>query len=128
MARGPQNPALPDGAEYLGSSSGNQANANAVATLTPRTGKTAYLSEFTITGAGATAGLAVVATITGVVGGTRSSVFTFPAGAGVGATPLIKAFTLPIKATAPDIPIVITLPASGVGGLNAAVAASGYSF
>ena len=127
MGRGPLNPALPDGAEYLASSSGNVANASAVATLTPRATKTAFISQLIVTAAGATAALAVNVTVTGLVGGTQTFTFVYPAGATIAATPLVVSFPIPLKAATPDTNIVVTLPASGLGGTNAAVSASGYS-
>lgn len=117
----------PEAATPIASSSGNVANASAVCTLTCPSGKTLFLSQLTVTGSGATAGLPVNVTVTGLLGGTQSYTFTFPAGALVGAVPLDVDFPLPLQASARDTNIVITLPASGVGGTNAAVSASGYS-
>lgn len=110
-------------------SSGNQANTNAVATLTsPGKGQTVYITGFTCTASGATAGLPVNVTITGVVGGTMTFTFTFPAGVLVPATPLVVNFPTPIPATSNATNIVVTLPASGSGGTNAAVVAYGFAY
>src|SRR5882672_6703475 len=59
--------------------SGNVANANAVATLAAVAGKTTYINGFVLSASGATAGAAVVATVVGVITGTLSFIFTFPA-------------------------------------------------
>jgi hypothetical protein len=111
----------------LHNSSGNVANANAVATLTPANDRLAFLSGFELSAVGATAGLAVVATITGLLGGTLSYIFTFPTGATVGAVPLVVLFDPPIPATAKGTAIVVTLPAGGAGNTNAAACAHGYA-
>ena len=96
--------------------SGNVANASAVATLTPSTTTTAYISGFEVTGSGATAGLPVTVTVAGLLGGTRSYTYTFVAGVLVGNTPLIIAYDPPLPASAINTAIVVTCPASGAGG------------
>lgn len=116
----------PTGAVPVTSSSGNVANANAVATLPGVAGKTTYVTGFSITGAGATAGVAVVATLTGLISGTASHIFTAPAGAMVGGAPLTGLFVPPIPASALNTAITLTLPALGVGNTNAAVELHGY--
>jgi hypothetical protein len=110
----------------LQASSGNVANASAIATLTGAATTTVYLSGYEVTASGATSGLPVVGTITGLAGGTRSFIFTFPAGVLVAATPLVVAFPAPLKASAVNTPIVVTLPAGGGGNTNACVSAQGY--
>lgn len=112
----------------VGASSGNVANANAVATLAAVPGDVNYLSTAEFTAAGATAGAVVVATITGVLGGPLSYVFTAPTGATVGAEPLILQWDPPLQSTAPNTDIVVTLPALGAGNTNAAVSISGFAF
>lgn len=116
----------PTGATVLTSASGNKANANAVATLTPTATTTAYITGFELTAAGATAGLPVVATVAGVLGGTLSYIFDYPAGALVGASPLIVEFNPPLPASAVNTAIVVTLPAGGTGNTNAAAVAHGF--
>jgi hypothetical protein len=123
----PTAPSLyPAGSTALTSASGNKANANAVATLTPSATTTAYLAGFELTASGATAGLPVVVTVTGILGGTLSYIFTFPAGVLVPATPLTVEFNPPLPASAINTPIVVTLPAGGSGNTNAAAVAHGY--
>ena len=118
--------ALPAGASALGASSGNKANAAATATLHPASGKTAYITGFQCTASGATAGLAVAVTVAGLAGGTQTFAFTYPAGVAVGAQPLVVQFAQPFPASAADTDIVVSLPASGAGGTNAAASAQGY--
>lgn len=117
---------LPAGAVPLTNSSGNKANASAAATLTGTATTTVYITGFQITASGATTGLPVIVTVVGVLGGTMSYIFTFPAGVLVTATPLIIPFPDPIPASAVNTAIVVTCPASGAGGTNAAVSAQGY--
>lgn len=117
---------VPEGAVFLVNSSGNKANASAAATLTPTSGKTVYLAGLICTASGATTGLDVSVTVTGLTGGTQTYTFTFPAGALVGAYPLIIDFPINIPATGPDVAVAVTLPAGGIGNTNAAVTAFGY--
>lgn len=117
---------LPAGATPVAASSGNVANASAVATLAAVSAKTNYITGFQVTASGATAGLPVVVTVAGILGGTLSYIFTFPAGVLVGAAPLLVTFPDPVPASAVNVAIVVTCPASGSGGTNAAVSAQGY--
>jgi|SRR5215471_17758517 len=114
------------GATAIQASSGNVANANAVATLTATASQTAWLSGFEMTAAGATGALAVNATVTGLLGGTRTYTFVFPAGVAVAANNLIVNFVPPLPASAPNTNIVVTLPAGGTGNTNAACNAEGF--
>lgn len=110
----------------VANSSGNVANANAVATLPAALNKTTYLNSARFTSAGATAGSVVVATITGVVGGPLSYIFAAPAGATVGALPIILFFDPPLAGSTMNTAIVATLPALGAGNTNAATSVSGF--
>lgn len=110
----------------LVAASGNKANASAAATLTGGASDTVYLSGFEVTGSGATAGLPVTVTVTGVLGGTLSYTYNFAPGVLVGNTPLSVQFNPPLPASAVNTPIVVTCPASGTGGTNNTVVAHGY--
>ena len=105
--------------------SGNQANANAVATLPGVANRITYISGFQCTASGATTGLPVNATVTDGTW-TFTYSFVFPAGVLVSATPLVVQFNPPFPASAQNTPITVTLPASGAGGTNAACNAQGY--
>ncbi len=120
--------ALPHPADStpIHNSSGNVAAASAVATIAAVGDRLAYLVGFELTAAGATAGAVVVATITGLLGGTLSYVFAFPTGATVGVAPLTVAFDPPIPASAKNTAIVVTLPSGGAGNTNAAAVVHGY--
>lgn len=117
---------LPTGAVAVTSSSGNVAATSAVATLAGAVGKTTYITGFEITAGGATAAALVVATLTGLLGGAASYIYAAPAGATLGAQPLIVAFPEPIPASAVNTAIVLTLPSLGAGNTNAAVVAHGF--
>lgn len=110
----------------LQASSGNVAAATATATLTTAATQTTYLSGFDITGAGATAASVILATITGLLGGTRTYALTIPAGATTGITPLTVAFNPPLPASAANTAIVVSAPSFGAGNTNAVANAQGY--
>lgn len=116
----------PSGATPITADSGNVADAIATATLAAAAAKTTYLTGFVVSASGATAGLPVTGTITGVVGGPLHFTFVFPAGVLVGAVPLVVNFEKPIPASAVDTAIAIALPAGGAGNTNATVNATGY--
>jgi hypothetical protein len=111
---------------FVSASSGNQADADAVATLPAVADKTNYLTGLDITAAGATAASVVSPTISGILGGTRTMTFAVPAGADLAAPPLVLAFDPPLQAAAADTAITVTLPALGAGNLNATVNAQGF--
>lgn len=110
----------------LAASSGNVANASAVATLAGAAALTTYISGFEITGGGATAASLVTAVVSGLLGGSLSYTFAVPAGATLGASALVVPFFPPLPASAVNTAIVVTLPALGAGNTNAAVSAHGF--
>lgn len=115
------------GLTYESASSGNVANAAAVATLAGAVGKSTWVTGFEITASGATAASVVTATLTGILGGTMSYTFVVPAGITTAATPLIVSFNPPLPSSAANTPIAINLPALGAGNTNAAVNIHGYT-
>lgn len=117
----------PIGATPVSASSGNVANANAVATLPAVAGKTTYITGFEITGAGATAAAVVLATLAGLVGGMATYVVVAPAGATTGITMMVVSFPMAIPASAVNTAITLTLPALGAGNTNAAVTVHGFN-
>lgn len=121
-----QTETYPVGASPVNASSGNVANAAAVATLPGVAGKTTYITGFEITGAGATATAVVSVTVAGVVSGTMTYTHAAVAGATLLNTPLIVEFAVPIPASADNTAIVVTVPALGVGNTNSTVVAHGY--
>lgn len=117
---------LPAGAIGVTASSGNQPNANAVATMPAVAGKTNYVTGFELTGGGATAGQLVIATLTGILGGTSFYIVGSVTGAAVPNAPLVVNFATPIAASAANTAIAITMPALGAGNTNAVANIRGY--
>lgn len=113
-------------ATLVQAASGNVANASAAATLAAVSGKTNYLSGFTITASGATAASVVTATVTGLKGGTVAYTVAVPAGVTASVQPLVVSFYPALPASAANTAIVVTLPALGSGNTNATVSATGY--
>lgn len=109
----------------LSASSGNVANATAACTLTAAANKTTYISGFSMTAGGSTAGSDQSLTITGPIGGTMTFTFNFPTGALVGSQ-LNITFNPPIPASTTNTAIVVSCPAGGTGNTNAAVNAWGF--
>lgn len=118
--------AYPDGGVVISASSGNVAAAVAAATLPAVAGKTNFLTGFTVTGAGATAGLPVLVTITGVLGGTQTYVYCAAAGVLVANVPLVIQFPYPLQATGTNVAIVVSCPSLGSGNTNNTTVAYGY--
>lgn len=110
----------------LTASSGNVAAATATATISATAGVLNYITGFEVTGAGATAAAVVNVTVVGCVGGTMTYVYTAPAGATAGNTPLIVQFPSPLPATAKNVAIVVSCPSLGTGNTNNAVVAHGF--
>ena len=117
---------IPINATQTNSSSGNVAAAVATATLAAVVGRLNYITGFSVTGAGATAGLPVAVTVTGLLGGTQTYTYCAATGALVGNTPLIVNFPTPLPASAANTAIVVSCPSLGVGSTNNAVNAYGY--
>ena len=96
------------------------------ATLTSAAAQTAYLSGFVVSGGGAVAGSIITVTVTGVVSGPMNFKLAVPAGATVGAVPLVVTLPVPLAASAANTNIVVNVPSFGVGNTDAAVSAWGY--
>ncbi|MBO9710554.1 MAG: hypothetical protein J7521_20325 [Caulobacter sp.] len=116
----------PAGSTILQGSSGNVAAASASVTLASATSQTVYLTGFDFTFTGATATSKVVATITGLAGGTRSYVIAVPAGVDVAGQPLALRFDPPLKAAATATDVVLSVPSLGAGNTNATLNAQGF--
>lgn len=106
--------------------SGTLAAAIGTVTLPGVAGKTLYLTGVLITSSGATSGLAVAPTITGLLGGTMTLAHVFPAGVLVQSVPTQLCFNPGIPAAGPGVSIVGVLPSSGSGGTNATINLFGY--
>lgn len=118
--------AAPLGSTPVASSSANQANAAATALLNGVAAQTTYLTEVVINVGGATAQGLVIATITGLLGGTMSIPINVPAGATLANAPIQLSFAGGLPASGPNQSITVTLPALGAGNTAASVTASGF--
>lgn len=116
----------PPGSTPVTSSSGNVANAAAVATLPGVAGKTTYITGFSVTGGGATAASLVLATLAGLISGTATYVLGVVAGAAAANPAFSVQFSRPIPASAANTAVVLTVPALGAGNTNSAVVAHGF--
>lgn len=110
--------------QVQGSASG--ANAIETASLPAVSGKTNFVCSVTFTADGATAGLAVAPTITGLLGGAATYSFNFPTGALIGAQPLVLNFNPCFPASATNTAISAALPAGGSGNTQASANIYGY--
>jgi hypothetical protein len=81
---------IPAGATSVQISSGNVAAGSCAAALPAVSAKTNYCTGFQVTASGATTGLPVTVTLAGILGGTLTYTFVFPAGVLVPATPLVS--------------------------------------
>jgi hypothetical protein len=89
-------------------------------------GQTTFVTGFEVTGGGATAGSIIVATLTGILGGTKSYDIAIPAGITLGITPLVVQFPRPIPASALNTAITLNVPSFGAGNTNAAATLHGF--
>lgn len=112
---------FPSGATPI-TASATGTTASTVATLAAASGKTTYISGFTIT-ADATAAIAGAATVAGTITGSLNYIQSV--GTATVAQQLTQAFNPAIPASATNTAITITSAAAGVGG-NTAVTAWGY--
>lgn len=117
---------MPTGATAIAASSADVAAAAAVATLPAVAAVTNYLTGFRIAGTGATAGVGVAVTITGLAAGTLTFVYTAVAGAILANTPLEIVFPNALPASGANTAIAVTCPSLGVGALHNSALAHGY--
>jgi hypothetical protein len=108
-------------------SSGNVANATATATVPAAAQTYGYLTGFEIIAGGATAGVCVNATITGLLGGVSTYPICAPTGPTLPASSIFIEVVPPLRSSTFNTAIVLTLPALGAGNTNAAVVVHGYS-
>src|SRR4030095_4245371 len=118
--------AYPVGALPITETSGIVANAVASASFPVAEGLINYLAGFSITGSGATVGLPVTVTLTGLVTGTLSFVYCATAGSLIANTPLFHTFVPALPASAVETAIAISCPALGLGNTMNVVNMWGY--
>ena len=118
----------PAGATQVAATSGVVAAASAVAAMPAVAGKTNYVTNIEFSGLGATGASVVTATLTGLLGGTRSYSISVPAGATLQTTPptIFLNFAVPIAASAPNTAITWTVPSLGAGNTFSIANISGF--
>jgi|SRR5580700_9794283 hypothetical protein len=115
---------LPLGTAVVVSSTGAATAQNQ--TLPAVSGKTNYLSGFTITGLGATAAASIQVTTTGLASGQLTFTLPIPAGVTVGVSPLTVKFNPPLPASGTNVAIVVSCPSFGSG--NTVQSSSAWGF
>lgn len=122
----------PHAASQLDSSRGQAAfrsgpvnNAVATATIPGVPGETSYITGFDIYSGGATAAALVDVTIAGLAGGSITFPFSVPAGVALAAVPLQVRFPFPLKASAANTPITVSVAALGSGSTKTQAIAYG---
>ena|SRR5579862_4523311 len=117
---------LPSGATQQIKSSGNKSAATGTATIPATSGAFSYLEGFEVTGSGATSSSVIQVVVTD---GTWTVTYDMvvPAGVLVGATALAIRFARPLKSTAANTAISVTMPSFGSGNTNSCVNAVGYT-
>lgn len=116
---------FPQGAQVLPVTFGSTGTTGQItATLTGVAGKFSYLCGFTLSSGGTTTQLTVSATVTGLIGGTRTWAYVYPSsGQGL----LGIAFPGCISSSAVNTSITITLPAGGAGTTVNSIVGWGYT-
>lgn len=116
----------PANAVAKNATSGDVAATSAVATLPAATGKTTYISGFSVVATGATS-----ATVVDVTVSDGTWTLTYPlnvpaTSAATQLTPLVVTFEPPLPASAADTTVVVTCPSLGTGNTHACANAQGY--
>lgn len=117
---------LPPTAVQLAQGSGNVANAQAQVVFAAVPNQTNYITGYSITGGGSTAGSAVQSSLTGPLGGATYHSVVAPVGALVPFAPIVRTFNPPLAASGPNTALTLTLPALGTGNLAASVEMTGF--
>lgn len=110
---------------YTGNSSGVTVAAPSVATLPAVAAKTNYITGFSVTAGGATAGSLINVTVAGLLGGTQTFVLAVQTGVTLGST-LTYTFPQPFPASGQNVAIVVTCPSAGAGSTQQATNATGF--
>lgn len=115
----------PASAQPVAASSGNLSNAEAIATLPGAPNLLTYITSFQCTSTGSDIVLGVTITVAGVVGGTQS--YAFNTGDNkIAGDQMIIPYSYPLPASAENTPIVVSMPANGVGNTHASCSAQGF--
>ena len=117
----------PNGATAVAASSGTVSNATATATLAGTSGKTTYITGFSVSSTGATAASVVSPTVSHIVGGvTLTYTLGVVAGANTNVPMLTQTFNPAVPASGTNTSIAVSVPAYGAGNTNVTVNAFGY--
>lgn len=116
----------PAGATPVSVTSGVVQNAVANAQMPAVAGKTNWITGFDITGAGATAGLAVTAVLTGLAGGTLNYIVVAATGVTLANETVVVLFDPPLPSSAQNTPVRIQVPALGLGNTASAANIRGF--
>jgi hypothetical protein len=103
------------------------ANLAAAATLTPTSTSVVYLTGFDVTGSGASAKNPVAISVNGLLGGPRYYAYMFDSPVNAINVPLSLRFDPPLQGAGIGIPVVVSCPPSGSGGIINVVNAYGYA-
>lgn len=115
------------GIQQLANSSHNAAAANNTS-LPAVAGKRTYLAGFQVTGGGATAAGFITVQVVGVEGlGDLNYKLVIPAGPTTSVQPLIVHFDPPLRASAVNAAITVSVPSFGAGNTAAACTAYGFA-
>lgn len=106
--------------------SGNVAAGAAAASIPAVAGKLNYITGFSVTGTGATAGQAVVITVTGLSGGTITFTHASATGVAVGNAQFNYEFPAPHPASAINTAISVSCASLGAGSTNNVTNVFGY--
>jgi hypothetical protein len=126
----PVYPATPgaSGSTQTWKASANSTAATAITvSLTAEAGRTNFVTQVVLSTGGATAGIILDVTITGVIGGTLHIVYAVPTGALLAATPLVVNFNPPLQSTAVNQIVTLTMPTAGAGNTQQTAAIYGFS-
>ena len=118
---------IPINAVVANVSSGNVAAAVATATIPATAGRLNYITGFSVSGSGATTGLPVQITVTGLIGSTLTYIYTAANGVLASNLALIVDFPTPLPASALNTAIVVSCPSLGSGNTNNSVNVHGYT-
>lgn len=99
-------------------------NSAVTATVPGTAGKTIFVTKLIVSADGATTPAPFALAVTGTAGAFNTT-YNVPA-LGSGAQPVIMDFDVPLPASAPNIAVVVSLPALGAGNTVARVVVIGY--
>jgi hypothetical protein len=118
---------IPTGATPVTAASGNVAASAATISLPAVSGRTNYVSGFSVTGLGATGAATLQITLGSLIGSvTQTYIYEVPAGATTAAPTLIVTFAPPLPASAANTAITLTVPSFGSGNTNASANIWGF--